>query len=91
MSVTDGERKWAEEDSRDRFRRDMLQFERELREKVTIAREEGKALGRLIGEIEVYEFRLSLSRTPVEELEKLSLDELRRLADELRQRVSSPS
>ena len=47
--------------------------------------------GVFVGQIQFYQWLLDQPRTPIEELGNLPLDELRRLADELRQRVSTPS
>ena len=64
MSVTDEQRKRAYDESRDRFRRDMLQIENDRQERVRIAYEEGFALGLLIGENKVHQFVSNLPRTP---------------------------
>jgi hypothetical protein len=44
-----------------------------------------------VRQIQFYQWLLDQPRLPIEELGNLPLDELRRLADELRQRVSTPS
>ena len=91
MSVTDEQRKRAYDESRERFCCDMLQIEKDRQERVRIAYEEGFALGRLFGKIKVHQFASSLPPTPKQDLEKRSLDELQRIADELRRRVIAAS
>jgi len=59
-------------------------LDRNTREKAAqLAYEEGYRIGFEIGRIESYEERLGRPATPIEELDKLSLEELYRMADEL--------
>ena len=53
-----------------------------------IARMDGRAEGEIIGRIHVYEELLKRQDTPTEQLLSLSLDELKRMADELQKEVS---
>ena len=47
--------------------------------------------GEFVRRIHFFQWLLEQLRTPSEDLGNLTLEELQRLADELRQRVSSPS
>ena len=67
-------------ESRLKFRRDMNQ----LHADAASATERGS----FQGEIKAFQFVLKLPQTPQQDLNKLSLDELQRLAEELRQRIN---
>jgi hypothetical protein len=49
---------------------------------------EGRQEGQVIGEIHAYEKLLNRSKTPEEQLLKLSIDQLNRMANELRGEVT---
>lgn len=79
--------KW-ERDQRQR-EKDQRQRENDAKKREEDARKEGLELGAYYGEISTLQLVLKRPETPKQELAKLSLDELRRLADELKQQITA--
>lgn len=84
-------------ESRLKYRRDMQQFERDAATAMERGEEKGRKEGRkagreegeLYGEIRTFQLVLKQPQTPKQDLEKMSLDELQRLAVELQRQVNS--
>ena len=74
-------------ESRLKFRRDMQQIQADAAAATEKGMEKGMEKGSFQGEIKAFQFVLKQPPTPKQDLEKMSVEELQRLADELRQQI----
>ena len=74
-------------ESRLKFRRDMNQLHADAASATERGRKMGREEGSFQGEIKAFQFVLKQTQTPQQDLDKMSVEELHRLADELRQQV----
>jgi len=71
-------------------RKAQLDYNSDIKAARMEGQEEGLAKGQKIGEIHLCERLLRRSETPAEQLQRLSLEELTRLADDLQLQLLSP-
>ena len=87
MRMSQNAEERARYESREKFRRDMNQIQTDAANATEKGMQKGMEKGRHFGAITILQSILKVPQTPEQDLEKLSIDELQRLAEELQRQV----
>ena len=88
MRMSQNAEERARYESREKFRRDMNQIQTDAANATEKGMEKGMEKGTYLGEIKAFQFVLKQPQTSKEEFEKMSLEEIQRLAEELRRQIA---